>query len=189
MEHQEHYFTNQVIPMIAACNPLLSPSDKIIYASISFLKKSLTRSCFASNYYLADYNQMSIASVEKSIKKLEQLEYISRKKTTKVIKEARGNVPAKLRSQRKIYIEENQAWNQLMDLWNWAFPQKKEKARDAWYVLMNELKNYKKEPNIEQIQTLICLCWTTIKFYGYVPEEITGASPAKIMVLLERVLL
>jgi len=150
MENQEHFFNMQTIPMEAACNPLLSPADKLIFASLYFLKEASNGPSFASDEYLADYNQLSIITVGKALKTLEDLGYIQRKTETKVIKKATRSLPAKFKRQRQIYIEINPIWTLLMNIWNWAYPQKKEDARDCWWDIREALKTYKNQQNKKQ---------------------------------------
>jgi len=195
MEQHPNYFTFQSIPMEAACNPLLSPSDKIIFSSVFFLKKSSNEPCFASSEYLSEYNQISIGSVQRALKILEDLEYIKRE----IIKiKQKKFVPGapKYKTQRKIHITTNPIWFQLRDLWNWAYPQKNEEARESWWDVLKGIQNLKKQfedKNIDQnlcfmeeLQYLIArLCGTYQKCY--VPHTKNGTYHIpKISGILEK---
>ena len=157
MEHHEHYFTMQQIPMQAACNPLLTPSEKLTFASIYFIQEASKSGCFASDEYLADYNQLSIVSVRKNLKKLEALKYIKRETKTTIVREARGTLPTKYNRRRTIHVEIHPLWEALMDIWNWAFPQKDEEAKNYWWELKQALLEYHrstKNVKINEIQDI-----------------------------------
>jgi len=169
MENNNYYFTMQQIPTIASCNPLLSPSDKLVFSSIYFLKESKHGSCFASNKYLAEYHGLSEIAIKKSVQKLEHLGYIKRKTEKKLVRTIPGNYPNEYRSYRIINILKQNLWLLLSDVWNMAYPQKDEEARHFWYIITNIIKDYektiKKDKKVFKIVEAVSLSIGGIKIY------------------------
>jgi hypothetical protein len=128
---QVKYITMQHIPRIVACNPLLSPSDKIIYSCIYFIQQTSNLFCIVSNKYLADYNQLSIIAVQKSLTKLESLKYIKRKMIENPINS--------FVYERQLYIGYPSIWKILMDLWNDGFLRKNIKSKNIYLKIKERL--------------------------------------------------
>lgn len=174
MDEQKHYLKYQSTPIQAACNPLLTPSEKLIFATIYGLSSGdYNKPCWASNEYIAEYNQVTTSTVEKAIKKLTDLKYISRFTKSVIVKKGLGKLKNRYKKQRHIYTIMHPMWHSFSDLWNEAFPLKNKKAREQWYCVINALEKYK---NVS----------SNIKYFEQIQEVITNVGGTRIKMWLDQ---